>query len=256
MFRYGGKYDIIVVTGIRELLRTKKIFFIWCLLSPLPVLATGINSGVSDPACDNSVMGTYSGNVALEAEYEANGIPIRWYDNNEEMTVSSAASSCDYGGNVTVAQNPPSRTGYVFVGWKLCSLSEIDTTQNGTSHGFLSNNGGYYNATQQYGLNESGTWATSFEYGIVYGRSKCSETNIASNTSGTPSSTEGPYCWCKATHYKPISGYKCELSPHSWVKVGNVFGGGPQCSNGCATLCGRYVKDYSATRVAVFSSVY
>ena len=243
-----------------EILCTKKIFFIWCLLSPLPVLATGINSGVSDPACDNSVMGTYSGNVALEAEYEANGIPIQWYDNNEEMTVSSAAASCDYGGNVTVAQNPPSRTGYVFVGWNLCSLANADATeyphwwyrgQNNCGKGYQGWSSGNVNCNSEemsgLAVNE---FRFEFSYGIVYGKSLCSGktgnnysftfNGPSSNWSATQSELnsatgDATNCWCGVIGFKPMNTSRCSFLLPAIFRTN--FDSEAACASSCTMYC-------------------
>jgi hypothetical protein len=250
-----------------ESLHTKKIFFIWCLLSPLPVLATGINSGVNDPACDNSVMGTYSGNVALEAEYEANGIPIQWYDNNEEMNVSSAASSCDYGGNVTVAQNPPSRTGYVFLGWNLlrCDLTNLNVSSYGGSYYSVaeSENSDFCYITSGTGSASNCSnsafddldryeWKTAFNsYGVVYGVSKCTNVSGTYAQTGTPGDTNGKNCWCKATKYTPNGNPQCVVSA-PWVFYWGGFNGFSSCNYYCAERCANYVQTQQGFRAAVF----
>jgi len=243
-----------------EILRTKKIFFIWCLLSPLPVLATGINSGVSDPACDNSVMGTYSGNVALEAEYEANGIPIQWYDNNEEMTVSSAASSCDYGGNVTVAQNPPSRTGYVFLGWNLlCGFENVDTSVNGNGYLFKSiqaGSGGHSGMGSEYNAAALGTWGVWFyNFGKIFGEARCSTDSTTQYQTGTPANDNGQHCWCRITSYSLNTiGGQCAFP---WIYHSD-FGSSNACRSGlssCANACAMCLRDSSACRTAFYSSV-
>ena len=97
----------------------------------------------------------------------------------------------------------------------------------------------------------NGEWAITFSYGTVKGMAKCSSTNGDFATSGTPSDTNGQYCWCRATNYTPNGGNQCNVSSSSWVFYGGI-GSADDCADYCANYCARGVRDLDAFRRAVF----
>ena len=182
-----------------------------------------------NPTCDNSTLGVYSGSVALEPDWGANKIKLRWYDNNTLMAVTSAESECEYDDSIDVA-TAPSRTGYNFSGWRVraqrdfstlnASLSAQGTKRWGkgevyTSHAdycyYKEGDGNAVNLACNSDANffelKQHEWKVEFPQGDVYGMAKCSATNGIYSVAGTPSA-EGAretkqYCWCKATGWKP-----------------------------------------------------
>ena len=136
------------------------------------------------PGGYNCSGGIYSFNLTTDQGINPNTISITW-DNDTN-------TSCVYDGTFVVP-TPPSRTGYVFTGWKLksemCSLSSsvcglnIDAIDNleVAQTGAHSNDGVYTYNSSNYGLTSPGTWAVEFTNGdVVRGIASCNTT--VSNT--------------------------------------------------------------------------
>ncbi len=85
--------------------------------------ASGIEAGTAAPTCDYGTLESYTGPVGLQAEYEPNQINLHWYNQNQELTVQSAAQTCVYDGVLTPPSTQPTRNGYQFDGWTVRSTS-------------------------------------------------------------------------------------------------------------------------------------
>ena len=178
----------------------------------------------------------------------ANTVELHWYDNDTELRVPTTSQSCEYGGTFDVP-TPTPREGYVFTGWRVkpaqCSLSgldpSIDTSWDATHARWKRIHPNGKSMLAEFGTENSsdlndGEWAVTFSYGTVKGMAKCSSTKGSYATPGTPSDTNGQYCWCQATNYTPNGGNQCNVASPSWVFLsGNVSGGA--CVNYCASDC-------------------
>ena len=95
----------------------KKLFVLFLCLFVSDSFASGIASNSASAPCTNNTLETYSGNSNLAADWAPNTIQLRWYNENEKLTVQQSAQTCTYDGTLTVPQTPPTRTGYTFAGW-------------------------------------------------------------------------------------------------------------------------------------------
>ena len=187
--------------------------------------------------------GTITGNVAVYKNCTGNNIPV-YFD--------SDSSSCNYGSTLTVPQ--PTRTGYVFTGWKLqCSLYGLETALDGIDYGYVDGNSNSNNAGG-YNLTRTNTFATEFDWGTVYGEARCSTTSgTTQGQHGTPSTTTGEYCWCAINAYTPTVGERCTISHTNWVYMDEP---GPlDCENVCAMNCAEGIQNSSGFREAAFGHI-
>ncbi len=185
--------------------------------------------------------GTITGNVAVYKNCTGNNIPV-YFD--------SDSSSCNYGSTLTVPQ--PTRTGYVFMGWKLCSLYGLETGSDGIGYGYVDGNSNSSN-TGEYNLTQTNTFATEFDWGTIYGEARCSTTSgTTQGQHGTPSTTAGGYCWCGITSYE---GYEdqCTISHPNWVYIDEP--GQIDCENVCALNCAEGIQNSSEFREAAFGHI-
>ena len=97
----------------------KKLLMLFLSLFISPVFGSGIASNTASAPCTNNTLETYSGNSNLQADWQPNTINLRWYNENEKLTVQQSAQTCTYDGTLTVPQTPPTRTGYTFAGWEV-----------------------------------------------------------------------------------------------------------------------------------------
>ena len=119
-----------------------------------------------------------------------------------------------------------------------CKISTSPFLAYATSTGgyrYINSAGGLSaSASWQWNPTESGTSSGAFTNigPYVSGRHICSNTSGTSAVSGSPSSTNGQYCWCQLTN---ISGQSCSGAP--WVF--RVSDGSASCTNpgGCANFC-------------------
>ena len=79
---------------------------------------TEITASGNSP-CDNTTLNKYTGTANIEIDWEPNTINLNWYNGDEKLTVSNAAQSCVYDGNISVPPAPPQKLGYTFNGWKV-----------------------------------------------------------------------------------------------------------------------------------------
>ena len=97
----------------------KKFLILLLLFFTTDSFASGIASNSASAPCTNNTLETYSGNSNLAADWQPNTINLRWYNENEKLTVQQSAQSCVYDGTLTIPSTPPTRTGYTFAGWKV-----------------------------------------------------------------------------------------------------------------------------------------
>ena len=195
----------------------------------------------------------------------ANTVELHWYDNDTELSVSTTSQSCEYGGTFDVP-TPTPREGYVFTGWRVkqavqCSLSgldpSIDTSWDATHIRWKSiDPTNAYTMADVLGTENSsdlnnGEWAVTFSYGTVKGMAKCSSTKGSYATPGTPSDTNGQYCWCQATNYTPNGGNQCNVASPSWV-FDDDYESASYCAYVCAFDCAYLVLVSAAFRRALF----
>ena len=234
--------------------------------------AADIASNATTAQCVEPTLHRYEGTANLQAQWEANTVPLRWYNNHTliELAANDPAKDCGYSGSLDTPTNP-SRTGYTFAGWKVNSqmnFSEIPTNQEGTERWAKSASGVCHHdnaATTSSAVEVPCTgaaytelnpaeWHVKFSFGDVYGTGKCSSTSGTYAVAGTPSDTNGKYCWCKATTYKPLNSstiYR-PLSSLAWVFV-NAYGSASSCAADCAANCAAYVRGISAFRAVAFT---
>jgi hypothetical protein len=222
---------------------TKNIFVASVLvLATVPCFAADIASNASSAQCVEPTLHRYEGTANLQAEWEANTIQLRWYNNNTLITPTDAIDDCEYAGSLTRPSNP-SRIGFTFNGWKVRPLIDFSNLNNnlGVPSGNEYGKGVYYSA--DYCLYYDGSWhggaelckqpeftelqqqewKQGFTNGTVYGMSHCSalpgnnysttwpaenranytSTLDAMNTYDSQhTGEEKKYCWCRATGYK------------------------------------------------------
>ena len=161
-------------------------------------------------------------------------------------------TTCTYG-DTFVPPTPATRTGYVFTGWKMCSLSGFNASINGTENGYISGNGTNSLNAEIYGLTDNGTFATKFSYATLYGESRCSATiGNTQGEPGIPSESSGQYCWCGVNKFQtPGMQSQCELSSINWV-YDDYHGSQAECLENCADGCGYLLQVSSTVRAVAF----
>jgi len=258
----------------------KKIFFtsLAGIVFAIPLWASGIAADATGSTCTNSVLETYDGDVNLQAAWEPNTIQIKWYNGDDEITpANSVATSCEYDDILTIPSNPPSKTGYTFIGWELrnetCGIENLDVSKNGSAYAFTRLDGDAGNNESNYGLTVgSGQWATEFDYGTVWGMARCSSTSGNNSDFTFPSNSQsdwlkevpndnGRYCWCQVTGFSAFrnnytSGPQCTVSPtSSLLGFSYDYESFNNCASLCAHSCANRVRLAAAFRAGVFSSI-
>ena len=246
----------------------KKIFSAILMLSTIPAFATGVPSTETTADCDNTTLNTYTGTSNLQADWRANTIALHWYSDGEELNnIPTESQSCTYDGILTPPSTIPTKTGYTFKGWQIPTydFATIPTNVNGTNMwtiGWHNNanlceyngNGVSCSSDNTYTELQTYEWKVKYSHGDLYGTSKCSTTSGTWGQPGTPSDTDGQYCWCKATGYK-VGGtdvIRKPLSALSWVCNGDRGSVG-SCAELCAGLCVAFASGYySDFRGALF----
>lgn len=218
--------------------------------------ASGIDAGTSSATCDYGTLALYNGSVGLQAEYEPNQINLRWHDGNTVISTAAASNTCEYD-NILIVPSAPNRAGYEFRGWHArpsYNFATLSINSNSTAKWAigLAGNGNdcKYSAGTSLPTNASCSaagfqdlraleWKLTYSWGTLYGMAKCSETSgSGGSVSGTVSSTEGSYCWCRATGYTP-DGSDVKYGPSSatsWVLHSNS-GSTDYCKYICASNC-------------------
>ena len=111
----------------------KKLLLVSLFIFTLPAIGSGINANSASAPCTNNTLETYSGNSNLQADWQPNEIQLRWYNENERLTVQQSAQSCTYDGTLTIPSTQPTRTGYTFAGWEVrlpSAYTELEYLQN------------------------------------------------------------------------------------------------------------------------------
>ena len=185
----------------------KKMFVMMGMMMILPALADptiGYDNGsytynetTTDGSnmCVNNVLETYSGTANLTAQWEANEIKLRWYNNNTQIIPSTESQTCDYAGALNLPANP-TRTGYTFAGWharETMNFSSLSLSTGTVAYGKgTSGNTSvcyWYNPSvdndwhggaaecktnSQYTELENHEWKTTYSNGTLYGMAHCS----------------------------------------------------------------------------------
>ena len=219
---------------------------------------TDIAADATTGDCTEPTLGTYSGSADLEAKWNANAVPIRWYDNN--TAIQNASNTCNYDGILTLP-TPPERIGYTFDGWKVRPMTDFSKLApdgayallNGIERwgkGLRENSNGadvcYYTVGSANGdtLNcktnaefndlKQQEWKVSFSTGVLYGTAKCSakEGNrydrrwpiehkddwLGTYNELEYTGGEKQYCWCQATGWKPNNN-----NQDSTLQIGTMY---------------------------------
>jgi len=199
---------------------------------------TDIASDATTGSCTEPTLGTYEGSADLEAKWNANTVPLRWYDNN--TIIQNATNTCNYDGGLTLPSDPQ-RTGYTFDGWKVRSMMEFSTLTSLSTgserwgKGVVSGADYCYHASgtasadhvsckTDSGFNALKQKEWKVEYrsgstkGTLYGSAYCSvksgsrssdQWNTSSSFATTAQLEEGTtasnsqYCWCQSTGWQP-----------------------------------------------------
>ena len=215
---------------------------ITCTACPTGYYCAGGNVDVVNNSTDqglttNCATGYYkSGGLCV-----ACGANSTTVDNNESTTCT-----CNNGYTSDGTSNGAltSTTGCIM---RAFDLTTLDYTENGTigyakssmcSTCSPSGTECSYNAECQSDLETNG-WKVVFGNGnAIYGTAKCSTTQGATNHIGNPGNTQGVYCWCEATGYKPNGQALVSVTDSVWVSHnGSGSGSLSNCTTYCASAC-------------------
>jgi hypothetical protein len=203
---------------------------------------TDIAANAESGSCTEPTLGKYEGSADLEAKWNANTVPLRWYNNN--TVIQNATNTCNYDGGLTLPSDPQ-RTGYTFDGWKVRPMMEFSTltslqTANDSQRwgkGYVLSSGADYcyydvgtsgytvvNCKTNSGFNALSQKEWKVQYnsgttkGTLYGSAYCSAKsgshnsgawNVAESFATTAQLEAGTtannaqYCWCQATGWQP-----------------------------------------------------
>lgn len=228
---------------------------------------------------------TYTGNKTLTAQYTPNTLALNWYNTVTTMSVDSASQSCTYDGTLTVPSAPSARTGFTFAGWEVRPTYNFSTIPNTNGVEFWAK--AYESGTKCWYDTTTGDatevdcasdpnfadlanptssnsqryqWKVRFPDGILYGFTRCSETQGTVGEAGTPSSNFGYNGWCMATGWKP-NGATSPSSPTAslqWV-MGYIPSDGTtsimnaRCKRNVARTCANRIRSNSSFRTALFT---
>jgi len=244
------------------------------------VFAADIASNASSAQCVEPTLHRYEGTANLQAQWEANTVPLRWYSNYTMINPTDAIDDCEYSGSLTRPTNP-SRTGYTFTGWTVSPKVEFSTLSLGSATAISYGKGEaisnhkdycwYYDTADHYGYDicnmseftelQQYEWKQNFTNGTVYGMAHCSalpgnnysgtwpaenranytSTLDAMNTYDTQHNTEEKkYCWCQATGYKATNQSTIQRPLSS---LAWVFGNDRGSASACARSCAAVCAD-------------
>ncbi len=253
---------------------------------------TDIGATATSADCTEPTLGTYSGDANFDAKWTANTIPLRWYNNNTLMqNVNTESNTCNYDGALTIPTTPPSRTGYIFAGWKVRPTMDFSTLtsllngqkrwakglhQNADYCCYAAGTAGSTQAScasdSEFRELEKHEWKIQFSSGTMYGTGHCSaksgsRSNDQWNTSASfatydqlESAGEDNriYCWCQATGWKPSTNNPENTiygqSSDSASSAWVFYSGGgsaASCAQYCAGNCSCNALRYSAFRRAL-----
>ena len=229
----------------------KKLFVLLLLLFTTDSFASGISGSASTAPCDNDTLSKYTGTANVEINWEPNVINLKWYDGDTEINVANTSQTCTYDGMITVPPQP-TKPGYTFNGWKIPKIdfATIPTNAEGLERWGKGNDGGEdfcrydtttsdswtvaCNSDSNFNELQQHEWKVKFDHGFLYGTSTCSATGGSMPNIGTPSSTPGNVCWCKAIGYRAINSNVINkpTTDLSWVCT---YDG--RCEMMCAARC-------------------
>jgi hypothetical protein len=227
----------------------------------------------------------------LEAKWNANTIQLKWYKDDELLTVQTAANQCTYDGTMTLPSTRPSKIGYDFNGWKVktgdsssSSGQQMDfSTLTGISpniiwgHGYANGTDVCYRAdianedmgntqcnTTGLSLNE---WKIDSNDGTLYGVAKCSGEfswtagaggeNATSTTPGVYMSVDNDRTYIYATSAEALDAISGEKYV-CWCKVTGFKPTGQSTIYGPSqSLVWRFVgADWSVSECSDMCSTY
>lgn len=257
----------------------KKISLFSALLMLVSTVAfADIAKNDSNPICDNDTIGATSGDTALDAEWTANTLNLKFMADGVEF----ASGTCTYNQNITIPQGTPSKTGYNFAGWVLSSnsggsqeepqqsgfdwsLLTANVSSSGSSQRYKSNNGNGGNGSN-YNELSAGQWEAGFSYGTIHGFSYCSNkggsnndqnyTNDSSNWVASQSdvtAATGGSCWCQITGFTPY-GESEEQEAISRIVFYRDTGSDSNCGWDCARDCSDRIRYNQSLRTALFAA--
>ncbi|MCQ2580957.1 MAG: hypothetical protein MJ164_02190 [Alphaproteobacteria bacterium] len=103
-------------------------------------------------------------------------------------------------------------------------------------------------------VKKKGDWAAVFEYGVITGVAKCSETSGEMFNLGNPQDNTGLYCWCQMTQLQKQGETDFLPAESGWVvRYDNVEDS--KCPSECAELCGGEVRVNEDLRRLLFDSI-
>lgn len=73
----------------------------------------------SGTECVYSTLNTYTGPSIIKANWDPNTINLYWYNDDQKLTVQTAANTCDYDSGISLPTTNPTKTGYTFTGWEV-----------------------------------------------------------------------------------------------------------------------------------------
>ena len=113
--------------------KAKKVFVVSMLvMAVVPGFAADIASNATTAQCVEPTLHRYEGTANLQAQWEANTVSLRWYNNHTLIDTTDATDDCEYSGSLTRPTNP-SRTGYTFTGWTVSPKVEFSTLSLGSA---------------------------------------------------------------------------------------------------------------------------
>ena len=245
----------------------KKLFLTSAIIAVMsyPAIALDENNHIQPSPtndCVESTLGTATSPANLEADWTANTINLEWYNEDTKLTVPTTSNTCTYDGGITLPSTNPTKTGYTFRGWQVrvaqqCLPSDFNYNGSTSTYGFTRLNGTAGKNESTYGLTVgSGEWAVDYgNAGVIKGMAKCSETSGTSAQTGTPSNTDGKYCWCQITGYDADKDKNyCPVASSSWV-LNFGSGSASDCARNCAGSCTDSVRYSSSFPAALFGQV-
>ena len=244
----------------------KKLSLLFLCFFTADSFASGIASNSATAPCDNDTLSKYTGTADVEINWEPNVINLKWYDGNTELNVANASQTCTYDGMITVPPQP-TKLGYTFNGWKVAKydFSTLPVNSSGI-HAWSKNAPGYscwYGASRTYETPcdngdfddlDYNEWKVSFNYGMIYGFGLCSSTvGTTRGEIGTPNeSSDGVYCWCKATGFIPNNSTLKYLPSRTmnWAFATELTG---RCHAQCADFCSAILVNNSNLRSSLYN---
>ena len=208
-------------------------------------------------------------------------VNLKWFINNQEYNLNQ--NSCEYGvgqiNNITHEEIP----GWTFTGWLVtnhdeCGLLEVSTNVEGQDRyaiGWANNANAYSDKRHTIGANigsdpafndlNTYEWKVIFNYGTIYGTSKCSaksgnnsnyqwpspSSDWVATESELTSAGNGASCWCGVTKYSPVSGPQCIKTSINWG-FHSTDTSYSQCSKDCSYWCANDIEGKAKFRAALY----